>query len=428
MAALEKRGIPAAVFCTDAFEPLAHKIAATLGMTSNVPLAVLPHPVAGIPDEAAAALIPPAVPSVVEALTSADRTSASTAGPLLETPAAGDYLRTWEELDHAGFGDGLPLVPPTPEAVEQMLGAFAARRDVVVGALPPRRGEATYEIVAANAVMAGCRPEFFPVVVAALTAMLTDEFNLLPLQTTSHPAAPMLVVNGPIRGAIGMNSAGSCLGPGNRANATIGRAVRLTLQNVGGARPGAEDRATHGHPGKFTYCFAENEEASPWESFARELGFPADVSTVTVVAAEAPHNLNDHSSTTATGVLTTFADTMATMGKNDTYVGFGRHAPVVVFGPEHAHTVAREGWSKSDVRRFLFENARKPVGTLKRGGMWTMREWPPWMEELDDDALVPIVEKETDFILVVAGGEGKHSMYMPTIGVSRAATAVVSTE
>jgi hypothetical protein len=442
LAAVEKRGIPAVVFCTDAFEPLAQKIAASLGFAATVPLAVLAHPVAGLPDDDVAGLLPAVIPSLIAALTT-DRGDPTGSTPALDGPVVdGDkedgssaareaggrsYLQLWEELEHHGYGDGLPLVPPSATAVDEMLGGFVDHRREVIGVIPPRKAEATYENVAANAVMAGCRPDYFAVVVTALRAMLADEFNLLAMQTTSHPAAPMLIVNGPMRETIGMNSGASCLGAGNRANATIGRAVRLALQNIGGARPGEGDRATHGHPGKYTYCFAENEAASPWDPLSLELGFPADVSTVTVVSAEAPHNVNDHSSTTATGVLTTMADTMATMGNNDTYVGFGRHAPVVLFGPEHAHTIAREGWSKTDVRRFLYENARKPLGKLKLGGMWTMREWPRWMEVLDDHALVPIVESASDFIIVVAGGEGKHSMYVPTIGVSRAATLEILT-
>jgi hypothetical protein len=421
MVALEEEGTPAAVLVSDAFERLAKTVAASLGVNGYLPLAILPHPIAGLPDDEVAEVTVPAVPALAAALT-ADRT-ASPSRAVEDAP--GWRGGTWEDLERDGFGDGLPLVPPTPGAVDAMLGALAERRHETIGLIPPRLGAATYEVVAANAVMAGCLPEYLPVVVAALRAMLEPEFNLLPLQTTTHPAAPMIMVNGPIRDRIGMNYGAGCLGSGNRANATIGRAVRLVLQNVGGARPGAGDRSTQAHPGKYSYCFAENEESSPWEPLSRELGYPEGVSTVTVVAGEAPHNVNDHSSTTATGILTTLADTMATMGKTDTYVGFGRHSPMVVFSPEHAETVAREGLSKDDVRRFLFEHAREPLGKLKLGGMWTMRDWPAWLEPEDDEALVPIVAHESEFVIVVAGGDGKHSMYIPTMGVSRVITVAI---
>ena len=170
-----------------------------------------------------------------------------------------------------GWTDGLPVVPPTPDRVQAFLDVVKRSRLELVGEIPPRGGRATFEKLAANAVMAGCLPEYFPVVIAAIEALLMPRFNLASVQCSTHIATPLVVVNGPIAGELGMNSGGNCFGQGNRANATIGRAVKLALTNLGGALPGDEDRATFGHPGKYTYCIAENE--------GKTLGNPTTSST-----------------------------------------------------------------------------------------------------------------------------------------------------
>src|SRR6202795_4603694 len=190
-----------------------------------------------------------------------------------------------EELAAAGLTDGLPVVPPTPARVEQMLKQHGYDPDEVVTALPPAFGAATWKSIAINAVMAGCRPEYLPVVGAAVEALAADEFNLIGVATTTGSATPLVIVNGPIVREIGMNAETNALGPGNRAHATIGRAVHLVLQNIGGAKPGETDMATLGQPGKYTFCFAENEAASPWLPLHVERGFPAAASVVTVVGA-----------------------------------------------------------------------------------------------------------------------------------------------
>jgi hypothetical protein len=218
-----------------------------------------------------------------------------------------------------------------------MLAATGRLAGDLVAILPPRLGRATVERVAVNAVLAGALPEHFPVILAAVEAVAQPAFNLQAIQTTTHPCSPLIIVNGPIAARLGINGAGNALGQGHRANAVIGRAVRLTLQNTGGARPGSEDRATQGHPGKYSYCVAENEEASPWEPLSVERGFPAGVSAVTVCASESPHNINDHGSFTPEGILTTVAGTAATVGSNNIYLG---GEPLVILGPEHAATVA----------------------------------------------------------------------------------------
>ncbi|MFQ5520364.1 MAG: hypothetical protein ACE5FK_03100, partial [Candidatus Methylomirabilia bacterium] len=262
--------------------------------------------------------------------------------------------------------DGLPIIPPTPDRVEAMLAAAGGDPADSLGPMPPLWREATMEKLAVNAVMAGCRAEYFPVVVAAVEAMLDPAFNLYGVQATTHPVAPLLIVNGPYAGAIGMQAGAGCFGPGFRANAAIGRAIRLILLNVGGAWPGRHDMATHGSPSKFSYAIAENEALNPWEPLHVELGYAREANVVTVYGGEGPHNVNDHVSTGAPGILHTVSDTAATLGSNVKWY-FSQSQLLIVLGPEHAVTVARDGFSKADVKAFVFEQARLPLRTLRLG-------------------------------------------------------------
>jgi hypothetical protein len=307
--------------------------------------------------------------------------------------------------------DGLPIVPPTEDRVRAMLGGRDPDRSL--GAMPPLWRAATLEKLAVNAVMAGCEPAYFPIIVAAVEALLDPAFNLYGVQATTHPVAPLVVVNGPYGRSVGVHGGQGCFGPGFRANATIGRAVRLILLNVGGAWPGRGDMATQGSPAKFSYCIAENEELSPWVPLRGG-------DTVTVYGGEPPHNVNDHVSTTAAGILTNVADTAVSLGSN---VGayFSQAQLMVVLGPEHAKTVAGDGFSREDVQRYVYENARLPLGLLKLSGMWGMHDWPGWMNAIrDPDARPPRVPSPDDVFVLVAGGSGKHSCVIPNCTFSRA--------
>ncbi|HXF66709.1 MAG TPA: hypothetical protein VNK67_08445 [Burkholderiales bacterium] len=349
-------------------------------------------------------------------------------GDLLKAPGASleaeDDFEAVNELYRArGWGDGLPIVPPSAERVERMLAYCDRPWGEPVGRIPPRWGEATPLRLAANAVMAGCRPEYFPVVLHALEAMCEERFNFYGIQATTHPCAALVLVNGPIARELGINCGHNAFGPGWQANATIGRAVRLAMINIGGALPGSGDMATFGSPAKYTYCAAENEEASPWEPLHVELGFPREASTVTVFAAEAPHNVNDHESLSAEGVLTSIAGTIAIPGANNIYFD---GEPLVVFGPEHAATVAREGYSKADVKKFFYERARLPLGKLSRENVERrIRVYPLYKGEFvhaGPEALVPIIKSPDGVYIAVVGGAGKHSAYVPTFGSSRPVT------
>jgi hypothetical protein len=333
-------------------------------------------------------------------------------GPVARTFAFSGAYETIDPLyQERGWTDGLPIVAPTAAAVGEFLRYTDRDPREIVAILPPRQGEATVEKIAANAVMAGCRPQYFPVILTALEALADPLFNLDSIQATTHPVAPLLIVNGPIAGELGINGGYNAFGQGFRANATIGRAVRLVLMNVGGGLPGSGDRATQGSPAKFTYCVAENEAQSPWEPLHVEAGLPRDVSTVTVFGCEGPHNIQDHYSNTGLGVLKTVAGAMGQAGSNNL---LGAGWPLLSLGPEHAATIARDGYSKAQVKQFLFEEARFPLARLGQ----EYREHQLRRRGIADapDAMVPIVRSADDITVIVVGGAGKHSCWQPTFG------------
>ncbi len=307
-----------------------------------------------------------------------------------------------------GWSDGLPIIPPTEEAVGRILAGTNRDPADVVAAIPPRWGEATVEKIAINAVMAGCLPEYLPLIITAVAAMCEEPLNLRGVQATTHPASPLLIVNGPVAKKLDINSKSGAFGPGWRSNATIGRAIRLILMNIGGAFPGRTDMSTQGQPCKYTFCIAENEEESPWEPLHIEKGFDASTSIVTVVAAENPHNINDHYAITAEEVLTTIVNAMATMGSNNVLLQHGN--PILALSPEHAATIASSGFSKSDVKAFIHEKARIPRRRFFESAI--QRYYP----NLEGDALIPITAKKEDIIVIVVGGPGKHSSFLPVFG------------
>jgi hypothetical protein len=293
------------------------------------------------------------------------------------------------ELYYApGWTDGLPVVPPTRAKVHAMVGRSGRVASEIIAELLPQGGKATVERIATNAVMAGCLPEYMPVILTALEAMLETRFNLRGVLCSTHVATPLLILNGPIVQALHVNSGHNVFGPGWRANATIGRAVQLALVNIGGAQPGVLDKATFGHPGKYTYCIAENEAASSWEPLHVERGVQRADNTVTVYPAEAPHNINNHGSQNARDLLTVVADCMSILGSNHMYLG---GECFLVFSPEHAATIAASGWRKQDVRAFLYEHASpcacyrwvvcmapRRTGISGRAGWSCHIPWPRW--------------------------------------------------
>ena len=269
----------------------------------------------------------------------------------------------FEFMFDQGLTDGLPVVPPTPQRVLRMLKGTQRGAQQVVAVVPPNMAPATVEKVAVNAVMAGCKPEYMPVVIAALSAVCTDEFNIHGVMATTWGATPCLVVNGPIRQRIGMNSGIQALGYGNRANATIGRALKLILRNVGGARPGGVERAALGSPAKFTMCFAEAEEVSPWQSLHVERGFKREESVVTVFALEGPRGIADQISRTARALSTSFGLALESVWHPKVHP-YGD--VLLVICPEHVETLKHDGWTKADIRARIQEVTARPLRDLLR--------------------------------------------------------------
>lgn len=340
----------------------------------------------------------------------------------LRVPDDLEALNTY--FHEQGMTDGLPIMPPTPEAVRRMLMYTDRDPQEVVGILPPRKGQATVEKIAINAVMAGCLPQYLPVVIAAVAALADERFNLYGILATTHPCSTLVLVNGPIARELQINAGYNALGQGWRSNASIGRAVRLVTTNIAGALPGILDRATLGTPAKYTYCFAENAAASPWEPFHVERGYDATTSTVTVVGGEAPHNINDHGSTTAQGLLGTVAGTIAIVGSNHA-AGVGE--PLIVFGPEHAATVAADGFSKAQIKTWLYEHARVAAGRFSPENIARFsKRYPEHWDNHTPETLIPIAAAPEAINIVVAGGAGKHSCFIPTFGHTHAVTQPIT--
>ena len=340
--------------------------------------------------------------------------SAARQRPLSRRVPDGTGLTEWYFAE--GLTDGLPVVPPTPAKVAAMVAALGGDPDRVECRVPPRHGSLSREVLAINMVMAGCKPDYAPVVRAAMLALAQPAFNLNGVQATTHMAAPLLVVNGPVAAAIGMNGGVNAFGSGNRANATIGRAIRLVLLNVGGGWPGDLDKSTLGHPGKYTYCVAENEAESPWAPYHVEKGFAAEDSTVFVIAAEPPHSVTNHVADDPQGILDSISSAMSTIANNNA-VSSGHCA--VVIGPEHARTIAGKGWSRHDVRSYLHMNAGNRFGALAfehRYGRVYNRNLPKWYRR-DPDSRIPIVPSPDHIHLFVIGGSaGRFSAFIPGWG------------
>ncbi len=263
-----------------------------------------------------------------------------------------------------GWTDGLPVVPPTEERVVRMLSGTRRDPSEVVGNVPPDLAECTVEKIAINAVMAGCKPEYLPVVLAAVEAAMMDEFCMHGLLATTWFAGPMVVVNGPVARRIGMNSGMNALGQGNRANATIGRALQLVIRNVGGGKPGGVDRATLGQPGKYTFCFAEDDSDPFWEPLAIERGFAADASTVTLFAGDGVQGVFDQKSRTPESLARTFAACLRTVSHPK--LAMAADAFLVV-SPEHLRVFREAGWGRPRLREELFKLLMLPLKEIVRG-------------------------------------------------------------
>ena len=337
-----------------------------------------------------------------------------------------------EELDvqeaffDRGWTDGLPIVAPTPDRVQAMLDlVLADDPELLIGFLPARGRGVTLEKAAINAVMAGATPEYFPVVVAALEAMFDQAFNLHTVLTSTGGAALCAIVSGPIAQEIGMNARHNVLGQGNRANATIGRALRLVSMNVLGSKPGESDASSFGHPGKFTLCFAEDPPPAPWEPLRRQLGYFEEDTTVTMVPVEGPHQLAQQLTDSAADVLRSFATSI----RHPTWFATGKQGHgALLLGPEHAGFCLREGWTQQQVREYVHDQARVPAAELVAAGVHLEENAQHDMHP-DADGKLATIRSPDDVLLVTAGGEGAGwsawlPAWAPTIHAYRATRRV----
>ncbi|MPY91752.1 MAG: hypothetical protein GEV08_01420 [Acidimicrobiia bacterium] len=321
-----------------------------------------------------------------------------------------DEAEALEALHALACTDGLPVVVPTPERVERFVAASGLDGDLVLGDMGPGLGAATVDLVAAAAVMAGCLPDHMPVVTAAVQAVCQPEFDLTEMQATTHCTAPLVIVNGPVRQACGFRSGFGALGPGFRANAAVGRALRLAMINIGGGRAGESDMALLGHPGKFSYCLAEDEEASPFTPLHVHRGFAPEESVVTVVGAEAPHSVicitDADDPDSPLRLLRSIAAGIANMGANNAHIG-GRGMVTVVVNPDHAAVLERGGYDRAKLAEALCElavNRRSQLAELS----------PAIGAAGSPDDLVRSVRHPEDLLVVHAGGGGLYSMVMPS--------------
>lgn len=322
---------------------------------------------------------------------------------------ASDEAAALELLHRLGCTDGLPVVVPTRERVARFVLASGLADSIDLGTMGPLGSATTVEAVAANAVMAGCLPDHMPIVVAAVRAVLRPEFDLSEVQSTTHSVSPLVVLNGPLPSACGVASGFGALGPGHRANASIGRALRLCMINIGGARPGVSDMALLGHPGKFSMCLAEAEHESPWEPLSVSAGFSRDDSVVTVVGVESPHSVvfvdDADDPDSPLRLLRAIAAAIATTGSNNAFFRVGSAA--VVLNPEHAAVLGRAGLSRRDVQVELQRMATNPRGRLQSmNPMFVPRGGP-------DDELHAIADPD-HIMVAVAGGGGLYSAVFPS--------------
>ncbi len=326
--------------------------------------------------------------------------------------------RLYELFEANGWGDGLPLVAPTTGRVDAMLEHSAGSPDEVLTTLAPRFGRLTRRVVAVNAVLAGCPPEVFPVVLTAVLALSRPEANLRGVNATTHPVSFMTIVHGDIARSAGFNAGVGAFGPGNRANATVGRAIRLLMLHVAGARPGFGDAATQGQPSKYTYCAAENAEESPWPSYPASIGVNA-ASSVTVHCGENPHNVHDmEAEGDPVTILGKYASAMTSLGMNNACMPFAEF--FVAFGPEHAQSLAKVGLDRDGIASYLHEHAALPLRQFHRHFKGYGRT--TWQELSDEDELSGMTTDGGKIRIMVIGGPGKHGSVIPSWGMTRSVT------
>jgi len=427
---LESAGIPTATVVSSEFWNLALAECQARGV-KELPLVKVPHPVGTIALDNLRAVAESSVDAISGKLLRGEGAATNgnavaahdgegSSASSLSVP--GDPAEMFGYFYQRGWTDGLPVLPPTLAAVENMVAAGGQPAAATLGVIPPLNGVATVEKIAANAVLAGCLPEHFPLVLAAVRAMIRPGYNLDGLQTTTGNIAPLAIVNGPCRNSLAINYGANVLGQGWRANATIGRAIRFVMTNIGGARPGIFDKSTMGQPAKYTFCFAENEEESPWQPFHVERGLARECDALHLFGASGVYSAVDMASQSATGLLKTFALTMTgglASGVTSTEV-------LWVICPEHAAILARDGFSKEKLRATLFAQARVPYDKIAVENLELLSKRRPLWFKPGAAREVGVVDRPEDIWIVVAGGAGAKSAYIPGRTATRMQTVAVA--
>lgn len=325
------------------------------------------------------------------------------------------------------WSDGLPVIPPTQARLAEMLAGTRRDANDVIGRVPPLLSDVTVQAIALHAIMAGCKPSYMPLLIAAMEAMLDERFNLTLLQATTSAGAPFVLANGPHAREIGLHGGTGCFGPGFRANATIGRALRLMMMNLGGGLPGITALSAFGGPWRYTYCVAENDAESPWPSYAAARGFDAKENVVTTIPLEGPVLVWDDVSEDPERLAVAITDMMSAIGGGNIF----RQADMaVVLSPQHAEVFAAAGLSRAEAHALLVKRAGRRLGEIKRGGIWRgesgAARWPFKIDLKDDDAFVPAIGNPGDLHLIVAGGSGSPSSFVMH-GITVASRAVSRT-
>jgi hypothetical protein len=319
----------------------------------------------------------------------------------LEAASVAELLtRSYEHAYEQGWTDGLPIIPATPEAVNQFVAASGRQASDLIAVLPPRKGRATVEVIAVNAIMAGCRPEYMPVLIAAVEGVTDPTYPLELMQVTTNPMTPFLLVNGPVRNKLDINYGTGCLGPGWRANATIGRALRLVLINAGGALPGVYSKTSFGSPLRYSYICAENEEENPWTPFHVDRGFKREDSTVTAFKASNFCNISGGEGVGPDEILRQIATNMPPM------YGGGDGA-LLLLGVNHAQSLHEAGLTKRDIQQRLWELARLPISHFAGAFSSTERG-----AGRGDDSNVWRARSPDEIYIAVAGGPGPQNVYI----------------
>jgi hypothetical protein len=334
-----------------------------------------------------------------------------------------DRPEDWDQLvEERGWGDGLPVVPATPDRVEAFVAATGRAGDDVIGRIPPAWGVATVEKVAVNAVMAGATPRLAPLVMAALETLVDPAFNLYGIQATTNPVAPVMLVSGRAVEDYAIACGSGCLGPGFPANARLGRALRMVLLNLGGARPGLLDRATHGAPAKFAAVAGEYAQRNPWDPFNRARGLEESVGAVTALGATSLINCLDHTSTSGADLMTTFAGTLMSVGTNTTMLG----GPIVILmSPEHAAIFDRDGYEPERIARELYERAVMPAEHIPPLSLAELRWKRGNFSNAVDGPQIHALDRPDALSIFVTGGDGPHSIIASSFGVTELVTRQV---